>query len=324
MQKELIKAFKDGKLESEKSKPKHVETTISNVFIFETQVYKIYKDDCEFFNELFFDLSKKDNRFDFSKRDFDWNNFFTPNVYTDLFGCKLKDGEIVFVNHEIAEELVVVMNKIDTENGLAALLYNDKIDESKAGDIGSQLAIQLNRLPEVQAELSFAEAMEVRRQTTLDWISSVPEHVKGKTLSSFKKKFEELYKVYAKTIHKNQAFGPCLDIHLENLIYTDGQLLIIDSYMPKKEWVVADMNLNFYRCAIDILALSGKANYEELKRTFENISNFKLNKDNENFYLLYGGLVSIPTLFKLGEADSKKAELAKKYLKFMKDFVKKI
>ena len=110
-QKPLIELVKAGKTPGETTIPKHIETVISNVFVFENLVYKVYKNDNDFFNQGFRDISTTSARFDFTRRDFTWNQTLSPSIYLELRGVEVtEEGEISFVEEDQAEELVMVMN----------------------------------------------------------------------------------------------------------------------------------------------------------------------------------------------------------------------
>src|ERR1035441_10967527 len=116
----IIDFFKKGAIPNpDGTLPKHIITAISNIFVFKDKAYKIYKNDSDFFNKSFNDLSKKENRFLFTQKDFEWNNHLSPEVYTKLRGVILKDDAIVFTEPtDSSDELVIEMNKIDMSNQL--------------------------------------------------------------------------------------------------------------------------------------------------------------------------------------------------------------
>ena len=89
---------------------------ISNVFILENRVYKIYKDGNDFYNKNFRDISTKEKRFDFTKMDFDWNRNLTKNIYLELKGCRLNRGSVEFVDFNFADELAIVMKKFEEKS----------------------------------------------------------------------------------------------------------------------------------------------------------------------------------------------------------------
>ncbi|PIR83059.1 hypothetical protein COU19_02745 [Candidatus Kaiserbacteria bacterium CG10_big_fil_rev_8_21_14_0_10_56_12] len=97
-QRPLVRLIQEGQLTGESGKPDHVETVISNVFLFSDKVYKIYKSDNDFFNRNFNDISAKARRFDFTTADFEWNHQLSQEVYTALRGVRIIEKRCAFVD----------------------------------------------------------------------------------------------------------------------------------------------------------------------------------------------------------------------------------
>ena len=43
-------------------------------------------------------LFVKENRFSFTRKDFEWNNRLSPEIYTDIKGVILEDGEVILTD----------------------------------------------------------------------------------------------------------------------------------------------------------------------------------------------------------------------------------
>ena len=144
-QKQLITLFNAGKVPGENTKPHHIETVISNVFIFADRVYKIYKNDNDFFNKSFRDISSASARFDFSRRDFGWNHSLSPSIYLELKGVTIADGALKFFEPtDAADELVMVMKRFEKKDVLFEKIMHGEINRDEAFAMGRELAETLS------------------------------------------------------------------------------------------------------------------------------------------------------------------------------------
>ena len=173
----IIEVFNQGKsAELNKAKPQHIVTAISNVFVFDTKVYKIYKNDSDFFNKNFNDLSNKNNRFLFTRKDFEWNNKLSPEVYTKLRGVVLKNDAVVFTEPtDDSDELVIEMNKIDMSNQLIKRLVDKRVSLDDCFEIGKQFGERESHLPKLTANRTAYEDFLTRYQDLIPWVGNVKD-----------------------------------------------------------------------------------------------------------------------------------------------------
>ena len=121
----IIDAFLKGDVEGLEERgaiPEHIETQISHLFLFPNTVYKICKRDNLFFNEHFRNIADLKTRIDFYKSDFFENNYFSPEVYLDLYGVNVINNEVeVNKNLDGIEDIVMKMKRIDLNSNLSHL-----------------------------------------------------------------------------------------------------------------------------------------------------------------------------------------------------------
>lgn len=324
-QKPLIELFKKGDFSNQTGTPKHIETVISNVFIFDKTVYKFYKNDNEFFNKGFRDLAPKDSRFDFTKRDFKWNNSLSPTIYLETIGVKVDDGKIVIVqNQEDAEEIVIVMNRVNTDDLLFEKLMRGEISRDESFLMGKQLAESLKKAQvKLDGNHNFYEKFEMRVSDLRDWIKSVSEFIseeESKEYCDFLEAFRKDHKdLFEKEMSEELVHGG--DMHSHNAVFTDGNLYLMDTFPPKEEWLVDHRLIPLYRVGADIWALSGNKDlFESFIKGYEEGSGSKVNRLLDDLYIIYASGIMVSYLYMLQRTDKEKKESAERFHKFIKDY----
>jgi aminoglycoside phosphotransferase family enzyme len=314
----IIEALLEGKIAgSDGAKPHHIVTAISNIFVFPSIVYKIYKNDSEFFNKNFNDLSQKDNRFLFTRKDFDWNNQISPEIYTDLKGIRLENDEVFFVEPNAnADELMIVMNKIDMANQVIRKLVDNKITIKDCYEIGKQLGERVSKLQVPVLNFTAYDDFQSRYKDEVAWITSVKEIPKNEAEKylSFVKEFIESHR---EELDKDGQMGYCLDVHADNAIYTDGEYLPIDTYAPKEAWLYGFKNINIYRVATDFYVFMGKKAFDEVIRGYEESTKQRLLRDWDKFMVIYCEIIMWPYQYMLAEKEPWRLEIAKKHQEFI-------
>ncbi len=309
----------------ENSTPKHIETVISNVFIFDKNVYKLYKNDNEFFNKGFRDLSPKKDRMDFTRRDFKWNHTLSPTIYTEIIGINVNGDEIKVVEPtDEAQELVILMNRVDTSDLLFEKLMRGEITEDESFTMGEQLALTLKEA-HVKPEGShdFYQKFEPRVSDLRDWIKSVSEHISEEEskeycdfLEAFRKDNKEWFE---KELTEELVHGG--DMHSHNAIFSNGKLYLMDTFPPKEEWLVDHKLIPLYRIGADIWALSGNRDmFEAFVRGYEKGAGHKVNRKLDELYILYASAIMVSYLYMLQRTDKDKKEAAERFHKFIREY----
>lgn len=328
-QKPLIELMKAGKFPGETGVPKHIETVISNVFLFDKKVYKFYKNDNDFFNKGFRDISAKADRFAFTEKDYHWNHTLSPSIYTGLINVAVKDGAITEVATTAeADELVIVMNKIDANDMLHEKLVAGKISAEDCFKIGQQLAESMKRVQVTLPQTyNFYDLFESRIKDLRDWIRSVTDYISLEESNSYCDFLEE-FRNKNKDWFENELSAEVTtdgDFHSHNAIYSKGTFYLMDTYPPKEAWGISHQLIAPYRIGTDIWALSGKQEFfESFIKGYEASSGITVDRRLDNLYIMYASGIAVSYLYMLQTTDPDKKESAENFHKFVKDYFAKI
>lgn len=324
-QKPLIDLMKKGQVPGESGIPRHIETVISNVFLFDKNAYKIYKNDNDFFNKEFRDISGKEERFTFTRGDFAWNNKLSPSIYLKLMGIRVAAGEIEFLEPvDEADDLVIFMNRVDSKDFLVEKLMRGEITEKDAFSIGRQLGETLGHLkaPKVEGQ-NYYELFESRIKDMREWIKMVNEYISEEEsgaycdfLENFRNKNKGLLEG---TMSDELAHSG--DLHSHNAVFTGGKLHLVDTFPPKEEWLIQHRMISVYRMGSDIWALSGDKNlFESYIKGYEEGSGIKVDRNLDVPFVIYASSIMVSYLYMLQRTDPKNKESALRFHKFIREY----
>lgn len=321
--------MKAGKIADETSIPKHIETVMSNVFIFDKTVYKLYKNDNDFFNKAFRDLAPKKDRMNFTKSDFEWNHTLSPSIYAKVIGININNGEIKITEPtNEADEVVIVMNKAKTEDLLFEKLLKGKLSEDESFSLGKQLGETLKNAQKKPSEKqNFYNKFEARITDLQNWVSGVSEYVdetEFKEYCDFLEKFRhENREWFENGLSDEMVTGG--DLHSHNAIFSDGILYLIDTYAPKEEWLIDHRLIPMYRLGTDIWALTNnKSLFESFLVGYEEGSGYTVNRKLDDLYVMYASSIMVVYLYILQRTDSEKNEAATRFHAFIREYFAKI
>jgi len=328
-QQPLLDLFRSGALPGETNAPEHIETVISNLFLFPETVYKVYKNNSEFFNTGFHDLSKKVERFSFTRNDYSWNNTLSPSIYTRLVGVSVRGNKLhIGEPTDEADELVFVMKRVDTNDLLFEHFVRGDISSDDCHNIGKQLAEALASARTEQAnEYNYYEAFGKRIEDIRAWGLSVTDYWSTEEQAAYCDYMED-YRTQHRELFENDyrtQIAQSGDMHSLNALYTNGQFYLMDSYPPKDEWAM-DYELNpLYRFGADLLALTGKQDlYKAFIEGYEQGTGTKADRTLEPLYLVYTASIMTSYLYMLQQTDPSKTEPAKRYHAFLRDYFARI
>lgn len=323
-QKQLVDLINSGHLFDESYFPKHIQTVISNVFVFENKVYKFYKNDNDFFNKTFRNLFDKDERFYFTEKDFAWNNSLSPSIYLELKSISVKDGQIIEVSRDQAEEILMVMNRVDTTDVLYEKLVADEISKEDCLTIGKQLGESMKK---VQTQLSkhynFFDLFDSKIKDQKNWISSVSENIPLEESKSYSDYLENYRLDNRNWFEKELSEGVTVDgdFHSNNALFSNKNFYLMDTYPPKEDWNIGYKLNGLYRLGTDIWAITGKKElFESLIDGYEESIGIKINRKLDEFYILYAAGISMPYLYMLSHSDPEKKQIAERYHMFVRDY----
>ncbi|MSR88008.1 MAG: hypothetical protein EXS69_02515 [Candidatus Zambryskibacteria bacterium] len=318
-------AFLSGNISGlEEGQPKHVVTAISNIFVFPDKAYKIYKSDSQFFNENFNDLSNKENRFNFTRKDFDWNHRLSPEIYIELKGLAKQDDKLSLVDpDDSSEELVMIMNSIDMSNQVIKKLVDGKIGIEDCYEIGKQFGQRILSFSKPSVDVTAYKDFLSRYADMIAWVKSVKEIPQDEAdeYLAYVKEFIESHK---EELDNTESMSLCFDVHADNAIYADGKFLPIDTYAPKEAWLYGFKNINIYRVATDFYVFLGKKAFDEVIRGYEEVVLQKLPRDWDKFMIFYCELIMWPYQYMLAEKEPWRINIADKHHQFLQSTVSQI
>lgn len=326
-QKPLIDLMTGG-FPEEHGKPSRIETVISNVFLFETTVYKVYKSYNNFFNKEFSDLSEKQPRFDFTKRDFEWNQLLSPLVYKMIIGVRVNGGSIEVVEEDEAEELVIVMNRVNAEDFLFEKLTKGLITKEDAFSMGKQLADALKRVRTSPApQLNYYEAFAQRIKDARNWLKLTPEFLSDEEADAWCD-FLEKFRNTNKELFENQLSAEIAangDMHSHNAVYANGVMSLMDTYPPKKEWTTDHQSMCLYRLGTDIWFLTGdKSLFEAFITGYEEGIGMKIRGFLDPAFVVYAATIMVSYLYALQKSDPEKKVIAERFHAFLRQYFKEV
>lgn len=313
-----MELMKTGSFPGETSKPRHIETVISNVFIFDNRVYKFYKNDNDFFNSSFRDLSAKQDRLAFSKSDFEWNQQLTKELYLRLQGVKVDGDSIQFVDEKDAEELMFITKRMPDGTILFDRLMKGDLTMNDFYEIGKQFAMREKNFVwhgALPGETLLDNMLE-RHGDIVAWIKDI-EKVSALEKETWARELKELIvRVYT---HDSTKVSVCFDFHSLNAFYIDQILYPFDTHAPKDAWRFGPPLLNLYRLATDAFALAGEKEFDAVMRGYhEYLKREMPSQEINRLFIIYASLIMVSYLYMLGKTDPDKQEAAVKYHNFLK------
>ncbi|EKE21347.1 MAG: hypothetical protein ACD_7C00272G0002 [uncultured bacterium] len=307
--------------------PEHIETQISHVFLYPNTVYKICKRDNLFFNQYFRDLSDTEERKRFYKADFFENNYFSPEVYLNVYGVNVSESDVVITDDiDDAMDVVMKMRRIDLNCNLSELLHERILTEEDFRRMGYQQTKAVDLYPyQPKTSESYYDIFQRRLDDLRDWMYSAPDYFPKETTDKIitilrnyleKEKDEFLY-------FDRSKYVISLDNHSDNIFYQNGKMFFLDIYPPKEDWMIVSPWTNIYRPATDILILMN----EDCARAF--IEGYKdyyggLDESHELFYFIYSASIQAISLYNLSGNSSIKLEDANLYKKYILENIEKI
>lgn len=313
------------------SKPSLVETVISRVFIFDAEgmVLKLYKRDNAWWNAEMQDLSGGEARVQFIRNDFAFNQALNPRTYLALQVATVEDGTVVLHDAEGAEsdELVIRMRKENADTSLGDLLLAGSITLPEFEVMGRAFCVLKASLPRSflpPVESSWGDQMKKRLADLKSWMDSAPsfpKEVSTRGLELLGLLIADHGELLASM--SREQLSVLMDVHSENMLYSDGQILPIDCYPPTNEWRIGDADADVFRLGSDIYALAGEEAFCAYMHGVQSHTPIK-HAELTSLYLLYGALIMGAYLSMLSDKDQKHAAKAEKYLNFIEMLVERI
>lgn len=317
----LLKLLSSGKIPGESGVPEHIETVISNVFLFKDRAYKVYKNDNDFFNKSFHDLSTKEERLSFSAADFDWNKQLAREIYLHLQGVKVVSDEIAFTDADEAEELIQINTRMPSGAVLFDHLQKNDLEEVDFYEIGKQFAMREKAFV-WHGEFSSESTLQniIKRHTDIiEWVKDAEEYLPAQERNAYSEQLLSLIKEIYTSDTTPLSIG--FDFHSFNAFYVEGVLYPFDTHPPKDAWRFCPTGLNVYRLATDVFALVGEKEFRAVIQGYFGYLNISIpNEKGERLFVMYAALIMVSYLYMLARTDSDKMSAAIKYHEFLRQY----
>lgn len=323
----LVEAFKKGTVlgleEPSIQSPQHIQTFISDVFLFPTTVYKIYRKDNEPFNRDFTDLSDPETRKVFYREDFKWNQYFNASVYQRLRGIEARNGTICLTEEkEDSFDRVIQMRRIDTTANLTKLLVHKQISPNEIASLGYQLTKSIDAFPwRGPQTMPILTQLEIMMRDVEAWARLAdpvfPHALTDKVMHCLRGYIQSHAREFNALTDEEYVIG--MDNHSDNVFFENGELSLIDIYPPKRDWRFIERSYSIYRLSTDIEILGGKTLAEAFIAGCTRYPTMKrlLRPEKRWFYQLYSALIRAPYLYFLIDKNPERkaeAELFKTFI----------
>jgi len=318
----LLELLRQGKVPGEQGIPKHIETVISNVFLFGERVYKVYKENNEFVNNNFVDISQTPERMAFSREDFEWNAQLAKEVYLSLQPVKVEEASLVFLDTpEGAEEFLLVTKRLPSEASVFEHLRKNDLTNTDYYEMGKQFSVREQHFIEHEdaGEISLLENMKGRSIDVDEWMKSVEEYLPTSERVTYMAQLESsISEIYGNDTRKTST---CIDFHSLNAFYVEQILYPFDCFSIKYEWRFGPALLNIYRFATDVFGLVGEKEFRAIIQGYHDArGTTSVSEEIERHLVSYAAFIMVPYLYMLGKNDPDKHEAAIRYHNFLRQY----
>lgn len=329
---EIVEAFKSGRVTGHEDEPtpKHIETVISHVFLFNDVVYKLYKRENEIFNKNFRDLNNEEVRTHFIKEDYFWNNYFNSDVYKSLVKVRLSNNLIIIdEDQETDGDWVIKMARIDADQTLTNVLRKNPIPTDKLKSLGHDMTKLIAEFPHTpKAENNFYENFVSRIIDVREWLlladeKDVPKEVTEKIDSALKSYLEKNKERFESFPISDLVIAP--DNHSDNVLFIDSVHSFIDLYPPKASWLLSEPFMNICRLSTCVAVLSDEESANAVIDGYNEYYDSDSNDESlKTFYQIYSAAIQGAYVFMLANGDQKLRDEAQRYFDFIEKWISRI
>lgn len=245
------------------------ETVLSRLYFFPDVAYKWYKRQ----NAYYGNLANGEERRTFYEEDFSWNKTVSPGVYTKLRGIAYDpNGTCAWVPVEKAQDFVIEMTRLKDTRTMSDLLLSGEITTRELSGCVPLLleatrhlkaqghvppedfqislaALYESILPDLRGQLHRAAAFLPIEEAD----AAVARLAKFVEQNSYFNNFP------------NRELSVAIDCHTDNIfVPSTGELILIDSMFPKKNWRILDELHTIARLATNVAVLGDMRKRSEI------------------------------------------------------------
>jgi aminoglycoside phosphotransferase family enzyme len=310
----LTEALQLGLVENIPKPERHIETWISDIFLYEKVARKVVK---HLQDKDIGDFRNKNERRDFSVADFSWNRLFTPEVYVELQGARKTKEAWELCGIEEADEFIVFMNRIDADDTLVNRLVRKKLSDNDIARLTETLLEKLDLANKKYFEdqsrklkKNLYQLMIMRMDNFADFLLSA---------GSVSKKLTNARIDSLRSFHSSESYfqelGPSsasvtIDAHSSNIVFVQDKPVFIDVYWPMPFFRIIDRALAVARLASCVRIFMGDKPADKMYDVFARERELPP-KQILRFYEAYSAFVMGYYFIHI-----KRPELVDKYLSF--------
>ncbi|HEC32997.1 MAG TPA: hypothetical protein ENI63_01925 [Candidatus Kaiserbacteria bacterium] len=304
--------------------PEHIETMISDVYLFKKTVYKLYKWNSKKFNSTYLDISNPTIRTKFYTDDFKWNHYFNKHIYIDLLGVNVSRDSLSF-NTDITKshDAVIKMNRIDEENNVTNLLKRNALSIKELECIGAETTKTIAEFPNPQrTQNNWYTYITKRLKDTQIFLNLAKPSLNQNDIDTY---MQKLNAYVARNQKQLKAITPkflsiSIDNHSDNVFYQNGKTTFIDIFLPVPDWQLADPFFNICRLSADVWAYTDKAHADGLVGGFQKYyTSYQIDNTLKLFYQLYSACIMVAYKFLISDTKT-----ALKYKTYLDEFIGEI
>ena len=268
----LSEALQLGLVKGIPKPERHIETWISDIFLYKREARKVVK---HLLDKDIGDFTNKKERRDFSVADFAWNRLFAPEVYKELQGArKVKDSWELCEIAE-ADEFIVFMNRIDADDTLVNRLVEKRLSKKDAIQVTESLLEKLDLANEKyfkdqsrQLGKSLYQLMLLRLDNFSEFVLSaggVSQKLSNSRIDALQSFHEN--EPYFKQLGSSSA-SVTIDAHSSNIVFVKNKPIFIDVYWPMPFFRIIDRALAVSRIASCVRIFMGDEPADAMYKIF--------------------------------------------------------
>jgi len=269
-------AFQEGRVGGISEKPeKTVETLLSKLFFYPHKVYKIYKTE----KNSFEDFSNFETRKNFCLEDFSWNQEMSPSIYLALRGVRKNGDQWVETTFGNAEDFFIEMNRVDDGQSVSNRLLAGEITDKNLVQIATLLTQKHKSLTQKKRE-SLKDLFQRNWKDIILETSEAERHYgyaapnisnewTDKIVDTWKN-FIKKQSYFASSVSGNFHMQVATDNHAKNILILNGEVVLLDVFLPKRIWRVVDPAVSIARIATDVIVLANRQKASVLYKTYCN------------------------------------------------------
>lgn len=258
----IREALLNGTVEGISERPeRHIETVMSDVFIYTDTVRKIFKHKKP---GIFVDLTDPHAFYSYMNEDFKWNQNVSPDIHQALYGLKESGNTYTVCEPEQGDLWFIEMKRV---NDTDTLVHRLRTNTASLDDIRAFTHMQTKGIDRLTEQYLSAYTDLLDRGLYALWESRIDTDLRafaknmGDTISPTltDRRIKRLFDYFrSHSYFRNLTVDDAtitIDNHAGNVVFHNDTPHFIDIYLVKREWRLIDRNNNIARIAACVRSL---------------------------------------------------------------------